>query len=131
MKKTFTCIVCPNGCSIDAEYTSDKSGKTQIQSMTGNLCPRGKEYVTQELVCPMRTISTSILVHGGELPLASVRLTKPIPREKIFDAMKEIRQLSVDAPVEAGTIILHNILGTDSDVMVTRNVAEKTDGEMD
>ena len=47
MKRTFTCIVCPNGCEIEAEYEG-----TQVLSVTGNLCPKGKSYVTQELVGP-------------------------------------------------------------------------------
>ena len=50
MKRTFTCIVCPNGCEIEAEYEG-----TQVLSVTGNLCPKGKSYVTQELVDPRRT----------------------------------------------------------------------------
>ena len=29
------------------------------------------------------------------------------------------------APVKAGTIVLHNVCGLDSDVMVTKNVAAK------
>ena len=70
MKRTFTCIVCPNGCEVEAEYSG-----TQVLSISGNLCPKGAAYVTQELVDPRRTIATSVRVEGGELPLTSVRLT--------------------------------------------------------
>ena len=68
MKRTFTCIVCPNGCEIDAEYEGSR-----VISVTGNLCPKGKTYVTQELVDPRRTIATSMRVDGGELPLQGRR----------------------------------------------------------
>ena len=37
MKRTFTCIVCPNGCEVEAEYEGG-----QVQSVPGNLCPKGK-----------------------------------------------------------------------------------------
>lgn len=72
----------------------------------------------------MRTISSSILVKNGEVPLASVRTTAPIPLSKVMDVMKEIKGCVAIAPLRIGDIILTNPAGTDTDVMVTRNVAE-------
>ena len=118
MKRTFTCIVCPNGCEVEAEYEG-----TTVLSVTGNLCPKGKTYVTQELVDPRRTIATSMRVDGGELPLASVRLTRPIPKDRIFDVMAEINRHSLTAPVAIGDVAVPDILGLGSDVIVTKNVA--------
>ncbi|MBR1408545.1 MAG: DUF1667 domain-containing protein [Clostridia bacterium] len=117
MKRTFTCIVCPNGCEIDAEYEG-----TNVLSVTGNLCPKGKTYVTQELVDPRRTIATSVRVTGGALPLASVRLTAAVPKARIFDVMREINQKTLDAPVHIGDVVISDILGLGSDVIVTKNV---------
>ena len=117
MKRTFTCIVCPNGCEVDAEYEG-----TEVLSVTGNLCPKGKTYVTQELVDPRRTIASSVRVLGGTLPLASVRLTQPIPKDRIFDVMREINQQTLTAPTHIGDIVIKNILGLDSDVIVTKNI---------
>lgn len=121
MKRTFTCIVCPNGCEIEAEYEG-----AQVLSVTGNLCAKGKTYVTQELVAPRRTIATSVRVVGGALPLASVRLTNAVPKSRIFDVMREINRHTLTAPVRIGDVLVANILGLDSDVIVTRNV-EKAD----
>ena len=117
MKRTFTCIVCPNGCEIDAEYEG-----TNVLSVTGNLCPKGKTYVTQELVDPRRTIATSVRVTGGALPLASVRLTAAVPKARIFDVMREINRKTLDAPVHIGDVVISDILGLGSDVIVTKNV---------
>ena len=117
MKRTFTCIVCPNGCEIEAEYEG-----TEVRSVTGNLCPKGKDYVTQELVDPRRTIATSVRVLGGTMPLASVRLTRAIPKNRIFDAMDEINRQTLAAPVRIGDTVIKNILGLDSDVIVTKNI---------
>ena len=86
MKRTFTCVVCPNGCEIEAEYEG-----AQVLSVTGNLCPKGETYVTQELVDPRRTIATSVRVTGGTMPLTSVRLTDPIPKDRIFDVIVRIQ----------------------------------------
>ena len=92
MKKQFTCIVCPNGCEIEAEVENG-----QVISVTGHTCPRGEQYVRQEL-------------------------TKAVPKDMIFPVMDEIRKVVLTAPVKAGTIVLHNVCGLDSDVMVTKNV---------
>lgn len=120
VKKTYTCIICPNGCDIEAEI---KDG--EILSITGHTCPKGEAYVHQELTAPTRTIATSVLVLDGELPLASVRLTNPIPKDMIFPAMEEIKKLCLTAPVAEGTVILEKVCGLDSDVIVTKNVARK------
>ena len=125
MNREFTCIICPNGCRINVEY--EKNGEnTTITSIAGNLCNKGAAYVEQELIMPMRTIASSVLVDGGVLPLASVRLTKPVPKERISDVMKEIRKIRVKAPVTAGTVLISDILGLSSDVIVTKNVESAT-----
>lgn len=118
MKREYTCIICPNGCEI----TVDINEAGEIMSVEGQTCKRGEEYVRQELTHPVRTIATSVLVKGGELPLASVRLDAPIPKERIFDAMEEIRKITLEAPVASGTVVLEHILGTDANVIVTKNV---------
>lgn len=121
MKKEFTCIICPNSCEITTEF-EEKDGKIEVTKVSGNLCRRGDAYVRQELTDPRRTITSSVLVRFGVLPLASVRLTGPIPKDRISDAMREIRKISVDAPVMAGTVLIHSLFGYDSDVIVTKDV---------
>lgn len=123
MLREFTCIICPNGCDIEARIEDGK-----LLTVEGALCPKGEAYVKQELINPQRTISTSVLVRGGVLPLASVRLTAPVPRERLRDVMDEIKKISLDAPVAAGTVVIKNIMGFDSDVIVTKSVdGRKTD----
>lgn len=120
MKRTFTCIVCPNGCEITAEYEG-----TNIMTVTGATCPRGEEYVCQELIDPKRTIATSVVVTGGELPLVSVRLDTPIPKARIFQVMEEINKITVAAPIAIGQVVIENVCGLGSNVIVTKNVAAK------
>ena len=120
MHKTYTCIVCPNGCEIDVSYEGE-----ELLSCTGNLCKRGEEYVRQELRDPRRTIASSVLVDGGELPVVSVRLTSPIPRDRIFDVMNLIHGIRLSAPVSAGQVVVPDILGLGSDLIATRNVPAK------
>lgn len=116
MMKEFTCIMCPNGCEIQAQWEEGAVGK-----IMGAACPKGREYVTQELTAPRRNIATSVLVEGGALPLVSVRLTAPIPKEAIFPALQEIQKVVLKAPVKAGTVVIRHLLGYDSDVVATRD----------
>ena len=124
MRRNFICIVCPNGCDIEADYEVADNGGVEVRSVEGQGCERGAAYVRQELTDPRRTIASSVPVRGGELPLASVRLTAPIPKARIFDAMREIRKLALDAPVEAGTVLVPNLLGLGTDLVLTKSVAK-------
>ncbi|WP_297213747.1 DUF1667 domain-containing protein [uncultured Flavonifractor sp.] len=118
MTRTFTCIICPNGCEITAQYEG-----TRVDAIEGATCPKGADYVRQELTDPRRNIATSILVEGGELPLVSVRLDKPIPKKDIFRVMEAINQLKVTAPTVIGQVVLPDVCGLGANVIITKNVA--------
>lgn len=117
MLKRYTCIICPNGCEIEAETEQE-----EILSISGAACKKGEEYVRQELTDPKRNIASSVLVENGELPLVSVRLSSPIPKARIFDVMEEIKKLKLKAPVSAGQTVIHNVLGLGTDVIATKSV---------
>jgi len=120
MIKEYTCIICPNGCELTAEFENGK-----VLSVEGATCKRGRDYVEQELTNPQRNIASSILLEGGMLPLVSVRLSKPIPKDKIFDVMAVIKKTRLQAPVQAGQVAIPNVLGLGSDVIVTKDVSAK------
>ena len=87
MNKTFTCILCPNGCEIRVQLDG-----TEILFADGNKCPKGAAYVEQEIKNPVRNIASSVLVVGGTMPLCSVRLTAPVPKSRIFDVMEKMKE---------------------------------------
>ena len=117
MTRTMICILCPNSCELTAQY-----GDGLPFRCSGNLCVKGGDYARQELLSPMRNIATSVEVDGGDLPLCSVRLTAPIPKERIFDAVDLIHHCRLTAPVEAGQVILTDLLGLGVDVIATRDI---------
>ena len=123
MLREFTCIMCPLGCSLEV---TEENG--QVLEVKGNTCPKGREYAVQEVTAPMRNIASSIRIEGGELPLASVRLTAPIPKGEIFAAMEAMKRCVLTAPVEAGTVVISHLLGYEADVIVTKSVGEKGRG---
>ena len=116
MRKCFTCVICPNGCRREVEADGG------IISVTGNLCPRGVEYANEEITDPKRTIASSVLVDGGVMEIASVRLDKAVSKSLIFPIMDVIKALHVAAPVHIGDVIIHDILSSGADLIATRNV---------
>ena len=120
MKTELTCIICPNGCNLVIEQ--DDNGK--LLSVTGNRCKRGLTYAEQEMTDPRRTIATSVLVSGGVLPLCSVRVTQPIPKARILEAVQAIHTLRLTAPVKMGDVLIDDFLGIpDCRVIATKNIA--------
>jgi len=116
-EKEITCIVCPIGCKILVET----DGK-HIKNLDGNKCKRGIDYAEHEALDPRRMLTTSVFVDGGEWPLVSVKSTKPVPKEKIFNVLKEIRKTKVNAPVKSGQRILNNVANTDINIVATKIV---------
>lgn len=107
MKTTeLTCIVCPMGCTLTA--TQDENGA--VVSVTGNTCPRGKAYAENELLHPVRTLTTTVRVEGTDKPLP-VKTDAPIPKDKLFEAMALVNSLCVKAPVRIGDVLYADFFG--------------------
>jgi CxxC motif-containing protein len=117
MKKSIVCIVCPNGCEITAEIDNGKVLKVENAQ-----CKRGYKYAEQEVTNPMRTIASLIAVENGDLPLVSVRTSSPIPKSRIAEIMNEIKMVKLIAPVNIGQIVIRNVCGCDSDIIITKNI---------
>ena len=120
----FLCVLCPNGCVIDADFESSGEGgeKLRLKAVAGNLCERGEDWVRQEVENPMRTIAGSVVVKNGDYITAGVRTTRPIPLGRVMDVIGEIRKQNPEAPLRIGQVLISNPCGLDTDVIVTRNV---------
>lgn len=117
--RIIRCIVCPTGCEIKAMQDKDK----QI-TFEGYTCKRGLEYAQQEFYEPKRILTTTIRVENGFLPLVPVRTDQPILRDKLNEAMKVIAEIKVKAPVKMGQVLIKNILGTDVNIIASRDLAK-------
>jgi len=111
------CVSCPMGCRMTIQ---SKDGK--IISITGNTCPKGIKYAEEEFVNPLRILPTTVKVIGGELPLVSVKTEKAIPKKLLLEAMVEIAEIEVNAPVKIGQVIKSDLLGTGVSLVATRNI---------
>ena len=116
MIRELTCIVCPKGCQLKVELEGKK-----VLSVTGNTCKRGVTYAETECIAPMRTLTTTAAVEGGGV--VPVKTDKTIPKELLFDAMKEVNAVRVKREAKLGDVVIENLLGTGANVVTTRNVA--------
>ena len=118
--REFTCVVCPNGCTIVVDVDDDET--PVVTRVQGNVCRRGESWARQEVENPMRTIASSVPVNNGDFPLVSVRTNRPVPLAKIREVMEEIGKVSLSAPVEIGDVIVPSPAGCDTEVVATRRI---------
>lgn len=119
----FNCTTCPSECLLTVEVERDASGNVaEVRSVTGNNCPRGDKFAHQELTCPMRVLTTTVAVSGGDEVLLPVRTAEAIPLELHAQAMTLIRSLVVNAPIHMGDIILPNILNTNINLIASMDI---------
>jgi len=116
VRKNIICTVCPVGCRM---RVSIQDGK--VINVSGNDCSRGIKYANIEAVAPLRTLTTTIKVKNSDLPVTSVKSSLPLLREDLPRCMKIINQLEATAPLKIGDVVIENILGTGSNIIVTRN----------
>ena len=115
--RELICINCPLGChlSVDDKDLSDVK-------VTGNTCPRGVTYAVSEVTAPKRMVTSSVPVIGSKAKRVSVKTSAPIPKDKIFDCLAEIKSLTVNAPVAIGDVLLANVCGSGADVIATKEI---------
>ncbi|MGN0773753.1 MAG: DUF1667 domain-containing protein [Candidatus Ventricola sp.] len=111
------CIGCPLGCPLTVEMEGD-----EVKTVSGNTCPRGDAYARKELTNPTRIVTSTVRVAGGRLAMVSVKTASDIPKGKIFDCVKALKDVEVKAPVKIGDVIVENVAGTGVNIIATKNV---------
>ena len=111
------CIGCPLGCPLTVEMEGN-----EVKSVAGNTCPRGDAYAKKELTNPTRIVTSTVRVAGGRLAMVSVKTENDIPKGKIFECVKALKDVEVTAPVKIGDVIVENVAGTGVNVIATKNV---------
>jgi len=120
MKREFTCIICPNSCRIPVEY----EGK-EIKDIGGAECPKGKDYVKNEICNPLRMFTGSVLIENGNFSLVSVKTSAPVPKKYLKKIGEVTRYLKVKAPIKIGQVIAYNLLDENINLIATRKIIEK------
>ncbi len=115
--RNLTCISCPMGCPITVQIEGN-----EIVSVSGNTCKRGEVYARKEVTDPTRIVTSTVRVRGGKADMVSVKTREDIPKGMIFDCVKALKGVVVNAPVRIGDVIVSNAAGTGVDIIATKNV---------
>lgn len=115
--RTMTCVTCPVGCEMTVEYKNKK-----LISVSGATCRRGEKYAADEIENPRRTVTSTIPVDGGLVKLLPVKTDKPIPKDKITEAMKIINKQRASIPVKVGDIICADFIEGGINLVACRTV---------
>lgn len=97
--KELTCIICPMGCALRVEG----------DQVTGNQCPRGRDYALAECAHPTRTLTTTIRVGNRRDEMVSVKSSAPLPKEKLMEVMARVRRTRAQAPIAMGQALIKEV----------------------
>ena len=117
--RELVCIVCPKGCTMKIE---ENDGEI---SVTGNSCKRGASFAVSEMTEPKRTVCTTVRTVFKDAPVIPVRVSAEIPKDRIFDVMREINAVTLSSPVGRNDVIIKNVLGLGADVIATSGILKE------
>jgi CxxC motif-containing protein len=104
--RAFVCIGCPIGCPLVLTH----EGREVIE-VAGNQCDRGAKYARQEFTDPRRAFSTTVAIAGAAVARLPVKVTRPVPKERVLEAARAVHALRLEAPVARGAVLLRDLLG--------------------
>lgn len=115
--KIMNCITCPMGCELTVTLEDGA-----ITSVKGNTCPRGEKYAREELTAPKRMLTSTVTIEGGLLPQLPVVSKSVLPKGRILDCAMALRSVTVKAPIQAGDVVVKDILGLGVDIVASRDM---------
>lgn len=113
--KEFICIECPKGCRL----TIDEN-----LNVTGNTCIRGKKYAINEVTAPKRIITSTVVVNSKIVSRLPVMTENDVPKELMFEIVKELNNIRVEVPVKCRDVIIENVCNTGVNIIATRTLDE-------
>ena len=116
-ERNLTCISCPMGCPLTVVMENG-----EVVSVSGNTCKRGDIYARKEVTNPTRIVTSTVRVEGGSAEMVSVKTKEDVPKGKIFDCVKALKDVTVKAPVHIGDVIIPNVADTGVDIVATKDV---------
>ena len=122
-KHEMVCINCPKGCTLTV---TEDNGTITVE---GNTCKRGEQFAVNELTQPMRTICSTVATAFPDASVIPCRVSGDIPKDQIFNVMKEINKVVVKERIHRGDPIIKNVLNLGVDVIATSDVLTLNNGE--
>ena len=92
--KRYTCIVCPACCDLETDGVE----------VNGARCPKGEAFARQEMIAPLRVITTTVRCETPKgIRMLPVKTSYPVPIALIPDVMKQIKALRLSEIPAIGT----------------------------
>ena len=90
----YTCIVCPACCDLETDGVE----------VNGARCPKGEAFARQEMIAPLRVITTTVRCETPKgIRMLPVKTSYPVPIALIPDVMKQIKALRLSEIPDIGT----------------------------
>ena len=110
------CIVCPLGCNLNIY------GNGSDYIVEGNKCEKGRAYAIDELINPLRTVTSTVKIKGGFVSRLPVKTDKQFPKGKMYELIEVLNKLEIQSPVKRGKTIIKNVLDTGINIVSTKTV---------
>jgi CxxC motif-containing protein len=98
--RRFICLVCPTCCELETDGTE----------VIGSRCPKGEGFARQEMVMPIRVITTTVRCKTSKgMTMVPVKTVCPVPLSRFSGIMKQIKSLRlsevppIGSRIEAGS----------------------------
>jgi len=95
-RKKFICIICPKCCELEIDGSE----------VSGASCEKGEEFARQEVILPLRVITTTIRYETKEaIKMIPVKTASPVPLSQITGIMQHIKQVQLSEITNIGSQI--------------------------
>jgi CxxC motif-containing protein len=111
--KRYTCIVCPTCCDLETDGVD----------VNGARCPKGEAFARQEMVSPLRVITTTVRCETPKgVRMVPVKTACPVPLALIPEVMKQVKALRLSEIPAIGTVLKKGSPSEPVEWMVTGEV---------
>ena len=112
--KRYTCIVCPACCDLE----------TDGAEVNGARCPKGEAFARQEMIAPLRVITTTVRCETSKgIRMLPVKTSCPVPLALIPEVMKHVKALRLSEIPVIGTLLKTGSSSESVEWVVTGEVA--------
>ena len=109
------CITCPRGCHLKVDEEND-------YAVSGNACPRGAVYGKNEILNPVRVVTSTVKTSVKAESRCPVKTNGAIPKGKMFEAMRLLDDIVLDAPINVGDVVIADLFGTGIDFVTCKEI---------
>lgn len=116
MPVNLICIGCPKGCNLMVQQQDSQL------TISGQCCLKGEEYARQEILYPLRIVTSTVkITHAihSQLPVVT---SQPVLKNEIKTVMAALRGIEVKAPVVVGQVIVSQGDKLPCDFIATRSM---------